>query len=341
MPEENKKILVTLGGECFEAEYVGKRVDGRDGVLYRFKLNDLIQDRGARNVSLVRSGTDRVLVENYDARIEIVRLNFLRRAFDSGNFSFEMPVVEDQYHELWLRATDFQPVKKSSDQIIRQFIKFGAYCLGYKHWPGNAPNLFVDFDCLEDLEYLGVKSQDIGRNVRLLTEEGYLRSSATTFDHPLRVLPTARLIREIENGHDAHSSKIGTVTQNFYLQGQNPRINMNSVDNSSNVVLPAIESGNSDRSRLTVGKRLRIRPIARRFKATGEELTQIDDIWMVQAARQDRIELVNVASSHIAAFGPDHIKELRTDPNVGSDGMLILKSQVSLKGAGVEIEPLV
>lgn len=239
MPNADAKILVTIGGECLSAAYMGSRnPDGRDGVLYDFKLTDLIKDRGLRNVSLSLSGTERVFIEDFDARIENLRLNFLRRAFDSGILRFETLAVSNQYQELHLRVTDFQPPKKPSDEIIRRFIKFGAYCLGFKCCPNNAPNLYVDFECPEDLEYLGVKSEDMGRNVRLLTEEGYLRySSARTYANALRVSPTSKLIREFEPEDSPSSpSLIGaTVTQNFYIHGHNPRVNMNSTDNSVNV----------------------------------------------------------------------------------------------------------
>jgi hypothetical protein len=232
------KILVTMGGECFEIELEdrGRASDGRDGVLYYFKLKDLVKDRGERNVSLFISGTDRVFIEDYDARLEIVRLNVLRRAFDAGTCSFETTILPGLYHELALRAVDFQPQKKASDESIRRFIKFGAYCVGFKYC-SNGPNLFVDFDCVEDLDYLGAKSEDIGRNVRLLTEEGYFRSSAATFDNPWRVSPTAKLIREVENGAEKGSpAEMGaTVTQHFYIHGHNPRVNMNSTDNSVNI----------------------------------------------------------------------------------------------------------
>jgi len=230
------KILVTVGGECFDVEFEGTgNADGRDGILYYFKLGDLMKDRGLRNVSLFRSGTDRACIENYDARVETVRWNVLRRAFDSGTFGFETPVIPDKYHELRLRAVDFQAQKKAIDDTIRRFIKFGAYCLGFKFCP-NGPNSFVDFDCGEDLEYLGARSEDIRRNVRLLKEEEYLRASAATLGNPLRVSPTAKLIREVEGGDVGSSPSIGaTVTQHFHIHGHNPRVNMNSTDNSVNV----------------------------------------------------------------------------------------------------------
>jgi len=235
--DKSSKILVTVGGECFEAEFmeVGHS-GGRDGVLYLFKLRDLVKDRGQRNVALYRSGTERVFIKDYDARVETVRLNFLRRAFDSGVFNFETPVPPNQFHELWLRATDFQPQKKADDETIRRFIKFGAYFLGFKFSP-NGPNLFLDFDDPEDLEYLGATADDIGRNVWFLTQKGYLNSSsAATLDHPSRCSPTSKLIDEIEQGDVDSPQLIGaTVTQNFHLHGPNSRINMNSTDNSVNV----------------------------------------------------------------------------------------------------------
>jgi hypothetical protein len=229
----HSKILVTVGGECFKAEFIEVgHSGGRDGVLYLFKLRDLVKDRGQRDVALFRSGTLRVFIEDYDARIETVRLNFLRRAFDSGTFNFETPVPPNQFHELWLRATDFQPQKKVDDETIRRFIKFGAYFLGFK-----SSNPFLDFDDPEDLEYLGATKDDIGRNVWFLTQKGYLNSSsAATFDHPSRCSPTSKLIDEMEQGNVDSPQLIGaTVTQNFHLHGPNSRINMNSTDNSVNV----------------------------------------------------------------------------------------------------------
>jgi len=234
----NAKILVTIGGECFEAEFLGAGDSGgRDGVLYRFRLRDLLKDRGERLVSMFRTGTERVSMENYDARTTSVRLNVLRRAFDSEVFSFDSPFDSDRYHELLLRLADFEPQKKADDEAIRQFIKFGAYCLAFKFAPSR-PNVFVDFDCPEDLEYLGVKSDDIGRNIWFLTEKGYLRSSsAATYARPLRCSPTSKLIDEIESGNNVDTPQLigATVTQTFHLHGPNSRVNMNSTDNSLNV----------------------------------------------------------------------------------------------------------
>lgn len=188
------KMLVTVGGECFGAEYIDVgRADGRDGVLYYFKLRDLVKDRGLRNVSMFLSGTDRVFIEDYDVRVETVRLNVLRRAFDSGTFSFETSVVPDRYHELRLTATDFQPQKPVSDEAIRRFLKLGGYWLGYKHRP-NVANPYLDFDCAEDLDYLGVKADAIARNLWLLCDQGYFRRAAVvSAPGTLGVVPTSKL----------------------------------------------------------------------------------------------------------------------------------------------------
>lgn len=229
------KILVTLSGECFRVRYesVGN-ADDRDGVLYYFKLEDLLKDRGVRSISLFRSGMDRGFVPDYDSRIETVRLNVLRRAFDSGSFTFETSIPPGRYHELPLRATDFQPQKRADDDTIQRFIKFGAYWIGFKHSLG--ADSYVDFGCAEDLEYLGVRSEDIGRNVRLLTEEGYLRSSVAGLANSLKVSPTKDLIREIGRGSSALPPTGAAVTQTFHIYGDNARVNTNSTDNSINVV---------------------------------------------------------------------------------------------------------
>jgi hypothetical protein len=238
--QTNAKILVTIGRECFEAGYLGSGDSGgRDGVLYRFRLRDLLKDRGERLVSLFRTGTDRVSIENYEARIATVRLNVLRRAFDSGTLSFDAPFDSDKYHELPLRASDFQPQpqKKADDETIRRFIKFGAYCLAFRFAP-NRSNVYADFDCPEDLDYLRVKSDDIGRNIWFLTEKDYVRSSSVgTNGRPLKCSPTSKLIDEIESGNSLDSRQLigAALTQNFHLHGHNSRINVNSTDNSMNV----------------------------------------------------------------------------------------------------------
>jgi hypothetical protein len=88
-------------------------------------------------------------------------------------------------------------------------------------------------------------------------------------------------------------------------------------------------------------KKVRIRPIARRIEQTGHELSPIDDWWQIESSSDEKLRLVNPRTSHFITLGVDHIKEYRTDLDGGSDGFLVLKSQVILKGTGVCVEPLV
>ena len=87
-------------------------------------------------------------------------------------------------------------------------------------------------------------------------------------------------------------------------------------------------------------KRVRIRPIARRIELTGRELPPMDDCWQTETASKENLKLVNPRSSHILTLGVDHIKKYMSNPAGGSDGFLVLKSQVIMKGSGVHVEPL-
>jgi hypothetical protein len=232
------KILVTLSGECFEARYLhAGNADGRDGIVYCFRLKDLVKDRGERYVSMFRSGTDRVFIKDYDERVEIVRWNVLRRAFDSGAFSFETPFVPDRYHELRLKAADFQPQKQADDQAIRRYLKLGGYWMGYKYLPVGQ-HAYVDFECPEDFDYLGANLQSVYRNLRLLIDKKYFEASVISHPVSLKVRPTAKLIEEIESPEipkAATATGGPNVTQNIHMHGPNARINVNSTDNSTNI----------------------------------------------------------------------------------------------------------
>lgn len=87
------------------------------------------------------------------------------------------------------------------------------------------------------------------------------------------------------------------------------------------------------------GKRVCIRPKARRVDPILGELPPLEDHWVVISATQKEMQLENPRSGHRLCIGTDHIREFRTDPN-GSDGLLILKSQVILRGNGIDVEPL-
>ena len=145
--DSHMKTLVTVGGEYFGVEGIGKGgAGGSDGDVYFFKLTDLVKDRGAIRVSLFVSGASRACVPDFNARLETACLNALRRGFDSGDFSFD---AKDQYRELKPKAVDFRPQKKASDLMIRRFIAVCAYHLWIEH-SQNGLTPYVDFDYAED-----------------------------------------------------------------------------------------------------------------------------------------------------------------------------------------------
>jgi GTPase SAR1 family protein len=87
------------------------------------------------------------------------------------------------------------------------------------------------------------------------------------------------------------------------------------------------------------GKKVRVRPIARRIEGTGRELPLIDDWWHIESSSREKLKLVNPRTSHFVTLGTDHIREFMSDYEGGSDGFLLLKSQIILKGASVYVEP--
>jgi len=188
---ENNQF-VTIGGECFEVKFQSEQAHpDRDGVSYLFHIVDLTKDRGKRFISLYRSGPDKLWVSNYDARIETVRVNTFRRAFDSGTLHFDARYDEGKYRELPLTSTDFNLPSPATDMEVRQFIIHKAYWLSWKYC-----NRFpVQFDEPVDLEYLGVGDGVVGRNQWLLEEDGLLERSKI----PGLGRPTARLVKTYES----------------------------------------------------------------------------------------------------------------------------------------------
>jgi len=88
-------------------------------------------------------------------------------------------------------------------------------------------------------------------------------------------------------------------------------------------------------------KSVKIRPIARRIEATGVELPQIDDRWQIEESSREKLKLVNARTAHFVVLGADHIREYLTDYDGGSDGFLVLKSQIILKATSLHVEPLI
>ena len=166
------KWFVTLAGECFEADFEREERHGqRAGSLHLFRLRDVRSGRGERLVTLFRSDQIKLLNPNYTARVEFVRINIIRRAFDSGKLSFDEPYDEHISKPLEMNDSDFNQQPLANDPEIRQFIIHKAYWLSYRHptHPGLYP---VSFDTPEDLDYLGASQADIRRNVfRLHNQE--------------------------------------------------------------------------------------------------------------------------------------------------------------------------
>lgn len=196
MTTETQKKLVTFGGEFFEADFQRKdRAADRDGAFYLFHITDLKAGRGERLISLFRFGPKEMVAQNYDARLESVRLNTIRRAFDSVVISFDDPYDEEKYKELPLTAADFSAQPAVSDAEIQQFIMQQAYWLSWKY----ANRYPVQFDGLVDLEYLGVDELTVRKNQWLLEQKGLLEKS----NLPGNGSPTAKLIELYESHRSA------------------------------------------------------------------------------------------------------------------------------------------
>jgi len=201
--------LVTISGECFGAEFERKEVaSDRDGVYYLFRLKDLSEsDRGELLVSLFGFGPDKAFVPDYDSRIESVRLNLIRRAFDAVTVSFDRPNEPHRYQMLSLTPDDFKVRASVGDEQIREYIKHKAYWLGYR-LGSVAKKLLVQFDVEFDLDYLGATSEDVRRNVWLLGERGLLRKT----EFPGVSVPTAELVQEYESkGRKTSSDSTGGI----------------------------------------------------------------------------------------------------------------------------------
>jgi diguanylate cyclase (GGDEF)-like protein len=188
--------LVTIGGECFEAEFRRKEVPAdRDGVYYLFRLKDLTQKkRGELLISLFRFGPDKLLIPDYESRIEAIRLNFIRRAFDAGTISFDQPNKPHEYQTLSLKSEAFEARPPVSEKEIRKYVLHKAYWLGYR-LGSVAKRMLVQFDVSFDLDYLGVTSDDVRRLVWLLSEQGFL----TKTEFPGIGNATAKLIQAYES----------------------------------------------------------------------------------------------------------------------------------------------
>lgn len=191
--------LATMGGEFLEFLFQRQEIAAdRDGALYLFKLTDLMKHRGERLVSVFRPGPKEKCGADCDKGIYTVCLNVVRRAIDSGVVNFDLPYEEHKYQELALDAADFQPHPAVSDPELRQYIVHTAYWLGYRQGLVGTSSVIV-FDGKIDLDYLGVKGEDVRRNVWLLREQGLLQNRR----FPGVGLPTPKLVEIYEGKQSA------------------------------------------------------------------------------------------------------------------------------------------
>jgi hypothetical protein len=190
---EQKTHLVTLGGECFEVEFRDTQINPhRDGVFYLFYITDLKSERGRRLISLV--------VPSDHPGLDNARLNSIRRAFDSGAFSFDDPYDDINFREVPFTLPKIgAPREKANEEEIRQLIMNEAYLLSWKH-NRREP---VQFDSPVDLDYLGVDETAIRQNQWFLEQEGLLEVSAI----PGMGRPTQKLIKLFESRQSIQTSR--------------------------------------------------------------------------------------------------------------------------------------
>ena len=90
-------------------------------------------------------------------------------------------------------------------------------------------------------------------------------------------------------------------------------------------------------------KRVKVRPIAQRYDASGFKVESSDDVWLIERASREELELRNLHCGQGVSIGTDYIREFMTDHNLyqKSDGFLLLKVRIILHSpAGYIIEPL-
>jgi hypothetical protein len=84
----------------------------------------------------------------------------------------------------------------------------------------------------------------------------------------------------------------------------------------------------------SLGKLFRLRPLPYRITVWGELLPPADWQWQCTDIRKDFLHLSNISTGHFVDLGFDHIREYL------SPDILILKSQMTLQGQSLYLEPL-
>jgi hypothetical protein len=81
-------------------------------------------------------------------------------------------------------------------------------------------------------------------------------------------------------------------------------------------------------------KLFRLRPVPYRVTMAGEWLDSVDYQWECSEIKNEFVQLTNISTGHFVNLGYDHVREYL------SPDMLILKSQITLHGPRLYVEPL-
>jgi len=100
---------------------------------------------------------------------------------------------------------------------------------------------------------------------------------------------------------------------------------------------------NRDQFKKNLHKRVRLRPIARRF-SNGIELERLDDDWLIEFIEEDGAHIRNLRIPYVTTLGYDQINKFTSDPNRDAGGInhgfLILHVQLFLEGDRLWVEPI-
>jgi hypothetical protein len=96
---------------------------------------------------------------------------------------------------------------------------------------------------------------------------------------------------------------------------------------------------NEETLRKMTGKNFRIYPVP--LETTGNGRKQRDDLWFIKNTADDLIEIFNPSTGLSKIINIDQIKEYRTDSLSGGNGFLLLRSQLTINGNEVLVEPII
>ena len=205
---DNAAYYVTLGGECFEVSPQGK-VDpvNRLGLLHKFHLTDLKKKRGMRLVSVFAIGSVETASQG---RVEAACINAIRRGFDDGKLGFDDPSDERYYKEIPLSQSDLKNDVTRTDAEIMEYIVHKAYWLAYRFPMQAQPDGIIypiPFDEPADLDYLGVTSAEVRRNIQRMANQGLVEKVLEG-----HARPTERLLSQYESA-EASTPRSATKTE--------------------------------------------------------------------------------------------------------------------------------